>query len=29
MAVGVIANQIRNGEIEIGLAMGYENMTAK
>lgn len=29
MAVSTIANQIRNGEIEIGLAMGYEHMTAK
>jgi len=28
MAVSVISNQIRNGEIECGLALGYENMTA-
>ena len=28
MAVSVISNQIRNGEIEVGLAMGYENMSA-
>lgn len=27
MAVGTIANQIRNGEIEIGLAVGFEDMT--
>lgn len=29
MATSVISNQIRNGEIEVGLAMGYEHMTAK
>lgn len=29
MAVSTIANQIRNGEIEVGLAMGFEHMTAK
>jgi acetyl-CoA acetyltransferase len=29
MAVSTIANQIRNGEIEVGLALGYEHMTAK
>lgn len=28
MAVSTISNQIRNGEIEIGLALGYESMTA-
>lgn len=29
MAVSTIANQIRNGEIDVGLALGYEHMTAK
>lgn len=29
MACGTIANQIRNGEIDIGLAVGYESMTNK
>lgn len=29
MAVSIISNQIRNGEIEIGLAMGFESMSAK
>lgn len=29
MAAGTIANQIRNGEIEIGLAVGFESMTNK
>jgi acetyl-CoA acetyltransferase len=29
MAAGTIANQIRNGEIEMGLAVGFENMTSK
>lgn len=28
MAASVISNQIRNGEIEVGLAMGFEHMTA-
>ena len=28
MAVANIANQIRNDEIEIGLAVGFENMSA-
>lgn len=27
MAVSIISNQIRNGEIEIGLALGFEHMT--
>lgn len=29
MAAGTIANQIRNGEIDMGLAIGFESMTAK
>lgn len=29
MACQAIANEIRNGEIEIGLAVGFEDMTAK
>lgn len=28
MAVSNVANQIRNGEIEIGYAVGFESMTA-
>lgn len=28
MAVSNIANQIRNGEIEVGLAVGFESMSA-
>lgn len=28
MAVSTVANQIRNDEIEIGFAVGFENMTA-
>lgn len=29
MAVTTIANQIRAGQIEVGLAIGVESMTAK
>lgn len=29
MACGAIANQIRNREIDIGLAIGFEDMTNK
>jgi acetyl-CoA acyltransferase 1 len=28
MAVSAISNQIRNGEIEVGLAVGFESMSA-
>lgn len=28
MAVSNVANQIRNGEIEIGFAVGFESMSA-
>ena len=28
MAVQNISNQIRNGEIEVGLAVGFESMSA-
>ena len=29
MAVNVIANQVRSGDIEIGLAIGLESMSEK
>lgn len=29
MAVQSVSNSIRNGEIDIGLAIGFESMTAK
>lgn len=29
MAISLIANNIRNGEIDVGLAVGFEAMTAK
>lgn len=28
MAVSAVSNQIRNGEIEVGLAVGFESMSA-
>ena len=27
MAVSIISNQIRNGEMEVGLAVGFESMS--
>ena len=29
MAVTIVANSIRNGDIQIGMAVGFESMTAK